>query len=285
MRRNFARDEQIAGQIRKWKNDAKTAPTAYQRRDSEKAVRAYNRAYSYPLCDRNAAGLGLMQLGDAVYQYLCLLLVLALCCALFSQEHESGMYQVLYAAKRGKAALFRQKICAGMLFAAVLGMLFQTLLFVFLWARRGLPFSLLGAPMQTFPEFALCPFALNLAEYMLLRGFSFALGGVLAVAVIAVISAFFRRTLVIFGASAAICAALLLPGLTAQTSAAGDIMYRAGLLGIMQIEQYLRGYETVNVCGYPVWQIALTLIFTVLFIAVLTLIGRIFYAEVRHAEI
>ncbi len=62
-------------------------------------------------------------------------------------------------------------------------------------------------------------------------------------------------------------------------------MHRGGLLCIMQIEQYLRGYETVNVCGYPVWQIVLTLIFTVLFIAVLTLIGRIFYAEVRHAEI
>lgn len=275
-----ARDEEIAGYIAQWRAEAQHA-NGLRQRDLNHSIRAYNRAYAYPLCSRNRAGLGLMNLADAVYIYLFLLAMLAVGSALFAQEHETGMYQLLYAAKRGKPVLYRQKLATGMLLATLFGLLYQVLLFAMLWCKRGLSIHLLAAPLQTFPEFERCPFAITLAEYVLLRGTAFALGGMLTVALIALLSARLTRTAAVFGIAAGVCTALLLPTRTAQTTASAALMHRLGLFSIMQPERYLTGYETVNVCGFPLPQLMLSVLFTCTVTVTAAVIGRICYTGVK----
>lgn len=251
--------------------------TEYQRRDVELAYRLYNRPIQDMLCNRTELNTVLSETGGSrfsnhstlLFSGLYLLLVCVLTAPLFSCEYENGMYQILFASKRGRAGLFRRKIICGMIAVTALTVLFTAILYAVQLYRYGLSIQMLRAPVQCTDVLTKCPYLLNIWQYIFLHTGMYLLCGWLMLGVSALCDCFSKKALSVFAGTAGIAALILLPPLADQP-AVQRIAKQLGLLRLLFLNDYLEQYDTVNVLGYPVAQIALsvagTLVLTMLLI-------------------
>ncbi len=273
--RYMERDEQKAQLLQKILSISNS--TDYQRRDAELAYRLYNRPIQDMLCNRIELNMVLSETGGSrfsnhrtlLFSGLYLLLVCVLTAPLFSCEYENGMYQILFASKRGCAGLFRRKIICGMITVTVFTVLFTAMLYAVQLYRYGLSVQMLHAPVQCTDALAKCPYLLNIWQYIFLHTGMHLICGWLMLGVSTVFSCFSKRSLTVFAGTAGITALILLPPLADQP-AVQRIAKQLGLLRLLFLNDYLEQYDTVNVLGYPVAQITLsvagTLVLTILLI-------------------
>lgn len=253
--------------------------TDFERRDLVHAIKQYNRKISYRLCDGQQLHIAFLNMNDFEWlHYLFLLILCTLLAPLFAVESESGMYQLLFTSKKGKKQLFRNKILGGIFCSACFSLCYTLLTFVIFWIRFGLSFQLLFAPIQCAEYYQNCPFSMSILQFLLLTAAMRTLVGTLLTAMTAIISCLFNRTAIVFGATVGISGAFIMLGRTfADVPAAEMFMKRLGLLQLPVLGSYLTEYDTVNVCGYPIEQLWLSIACTCSVIFVLLSIAYMIY--------
>ncbi len=239
--------------------------TDFERRDLEHAIRQYNRKINYRLCDSKQLHIAFLWLNDFEwFHYLFLLILCTLLASLFAVESESGMYQLLFISEKGKKQLFQNKIIGGIFCSACFSLCYTLLTFVILWIRFGLSFQLLFAPIQCAEYYKNCPFSMSVLTFLLLTAVMRTIIGALLTAITALVFCYFNKTAIIFGITVSISGVLILLSATSNL-----FMKRLGLFCLPVSGNYLREYETVNVCGYPVEQFWLSIACTCTIIFVL----------------
>lgn len=240
---------------------------AYVRADLQKAYDAYNRAYPYRLCYVIPLSLSLQNTQDNMYCIVFAAAVLCLFCGVFASEHESGMYQILFSTKRGKRFLFRKKVTASLALLCVTALIYTAELYLFVWIKYGISASMFFSPLQSLPEYAWCPFALNIAEYALLHALCILLAGSFLFALTVLCSAVLKSSVQVLCVSAvcAVCSAVC--------------SRKLGLLRLMRHGDYLQQYETVNIQNVPVFSILAAAVFTVCACAFLIFTARMLWCR------
>ena len=214
------------------------------------------------------------------FHYLYILILCTLLSPLFTAEHESGMYQILFASKRGKAGLFRKKICGGILCAALFAFAYTAFSFMLIWFRRGMNLRMLFAPIQCSELFRNCPYAISFLNYGLLIAAMRAVIGAFVVALVALASCFFRKTIAVFAVSGGIAAVpLFIDALFSHQPAVQLALKRLGLMRLTYLRDYFTEYDTVNVCGFPVGQFLLSVLSTILLTAFLLSAAYVRYTK------
>ncbi|MDE6519590.1 MAG: hypothetical protein K2K91_03895 [Ruminococcus sp.] len=245
--------------------------TDFERRDLEHAIKQYNRKINYRLCDSKQLHIAFLWLNDFEwFHYLFLLILCTLLAPLFAVESESGMYQLLFISEKGKKQLFQNKIISGIFCSACFSLCYTLLTFVILWIRFGLSFQLLSAPIQCAEYYKNCPFSMSVLTFLLLTAVMRTIVGTLITAVTATASCYFNRTAIVFGTTIGIsCVLILLSRAFENVPAIKLFIKRLGLFYLPILGNYLTEYETVNVCGYPVEQLWLSIACTCTIILVL----------------
>ena len=266
------RDENMKQLLADMYHEKDHASTDFERRDLELAISRYNRKLNYRLCDSKQLHIAFLTMNDFEWlHYLYLLILCTLLAPLFAVESESGMYQILFISTKGKKQLFRNKIFSGIFCSALFAAFYTFLTFAIFWIRFGLSFQLLFAPIQSAGYYQ------NILEFLILNILVRILAGVLLTSITAVISSLFSRTAIVFGATAGVSGAFIILSRMLTTPDAMLFVKRLGLFNITLLGSYLRAYETVNVCGYPVEQIWLTIAFTCSVVLVLMSAAYIMY--------
>ncbi|MBQ6039610.1 MAG: hypothetical protein IJL32_02360 [Oscillospiraceae bacterium] len=261
--------------------DLQEAQTDFARRDLSHALKLYNRAYHYRVCPYNRFLFAFlhMEYGDYLH-WLYLLLIVTLLSPLFSAEYETGMYQILFSSKKGKKALFRKKILGGVLGVSAAAFIYTLIAYTALWIHRGLSFQLWAAPIQCIDQYRYCPYALTVAEFILLTVLMRILIGCFVLAIIALVSCFCKKSLAVFAVSGGAAAIPMLLAKLLEHNAEGmTVLKRLGLMRLSYLRDYLMRYETVNVCGYPVSQMMLSVLCTVFLTAFVLVTANIFYTH------
>lgn len=260
-------------------HEAGHASTDFERRDLEHAIKQYNRKINYRLCDAKQLHIAFLWMNDFEWlHYLFLLILCTLLAPLFAVESESGMYLLLFISKKGKKQLFRNKIVGGILCSACFALCYTLLIFVIFWIRFGLSFQLLFAPIQCAEYYQNCPFSMSILQFLILTAAMRTLVGALLTAMTAIISSLFNRTAIIFGATAGISGVFVMLSRTyANAPDAVLFMKRLGLFNLPILGNYLTEYETVNVFGYPIEQLWLSIACTCSIVIVLLSIAYIIY--------
>jgi hypothetical protein len=255
------------------------ASTEYERRDLEHAIKQYNRKIDYHPCDAQKLDIAFLWLNDFEWlHYLFPLIICTLLAPLFAVESESGMYQLLYISKKGKKQLFRNKIISGIICIACVSIVYTLLTFALFWIRFGLSFQLLFAPIQCAEYYQNCPFSMTIWQFLMLTAVMRTIVGALLTALIAVISSLFNRTAVAFGATVSISGIFILISRTYENEPDAVLMMkRLGLFRLPILGIYLTEYDTVNVFGYPVEQMWLSIACTCSVILVLFSAAYILY--------
>lgn len=247
--------------------------TDFERRDLEHAIRQYNRKINYRLCDSKQLHIAFLWLNDFEwFNYLFLLILCTLLAPLFAVESESGMYQLLFTSEKGKKQLFRNKIVGGVFCSACFSLCYTLITFVILWIRFGLSFQLFFAPIQCAEYYKNCPFSMSIIGFLLLTAVMRTLIGALLTAITALVSCCFNKTAVIFGIAVSISGIFIL-----ISGAANLFMKKLSLFCLPVLGNYLREYETVNVCGYPVEQFRLAIACSCMIILVLLSLAYTLY--------
>lgn len=249
------------------------ASTDFERRDLEHAIKQYNRKINYRICDTKQLHIAFLWLNDFEwFHYLFLLILCTLLAPLFAVESESGMYQLLFTSEKGKKQLFQNKIIGGVFCSACFSLCYTLLTFVILWIRFGLSFQLFFAPIQCAEYYKNCPFSMSILAFLLLTAVMRTLIGALLTVITALVSCFLNRTAIVFGITVSISGILILLSATSNL-----FMKKLGLFCLPVLGNYLTEYETVNVCGYPVEQLWLSIACTCSIVLVLLSIAYIIY--------
>lgn len=253
--------QQMPDEVRKLKQRAENAPTEYIRKDFEKALECYNVRYEYTPYDSWAVQLGFGIISMREADIALLLLVLAFLSPIFARELECGMYQLIYTTKGGKSRAFRSKLVCSLAVTAALVFVFELMMIAIVFIRRSLPLSCLSQPVQVFPYLHYCPFGLTVAE-LLFSHFCMRLCVCLfAVSVMFVISALLKNSFAVLGCSAVVIG--LLVGIGEALTTAAHFFSKLGLTALLDFSSYLKGYDTVNVFGFPVFKLTLAVLLTV----------------------
>ena len=252
--------QQMPDEIRKLRQRAESAPTEYIRRDFEKQLECYNVRYEYTPYDSWAVQLGLGIISMREADIVLLLLVLAILSPIFAREKECGMYQLIYTTKGGKSRAFRSKLVCSLAVTAALVFVFELTMTAIVFIRRDIPLSCLSQPIQAFPDLHYCPFGMTVAG-LLFSHFCVRLCVCLfAAAVMFVSSAFLKNSFAVLGCSAVVIGTLV--GIGEASKSAAHFISRLGLTALLDFSSYLKGYDTVNVFGRPVFKLTLALMFT-----------------------
>lgn len=255
------------------------ATTDFERRDLAHAIKLYNHKVSYRLCDAKQLHIAFLWMNDFdLIHHLFLLILCTLLAPLFTVESESGMYQLVFTAKKGKKQLFRTKILGGIFCSACLALCYTALTFAVDWVKYGLSFQLLFAPIQCAEYYKNCPFSMSILTFLLLTVAMRTLVGAWITALTSLASCFFKRTALVFGTTVGITGTFVLLSRTfANVPAAKLFIKRLGLLRLPVLGDYLTQYETVNVCGYPIEQLWLSIACTCSVVLVLLSIAYTIY--------
>lgn len=270
----------IKGMLR----DLENARTDYERRDISRALRLYNRQRHWRAADLRRLEHACLNVNyDRAMQYLWLLILCTLLAPLFAAEHESGMYQILYTAQRGKRGLFFRKIAGGMLCAALTAIFYTALMYVLVWLRTGLSFRLFLAPVQCVMSYRSCPYPMTLLHFAAVTALMRALIGAWVVSLTALTSCLLRRSGAVFGAIC-LCAAVpvMLCELGEYLPSAALLLKEIGLIRLSYPIDYFAQYETVNVLGFPVGQVWLAVGCTVSMILLLLAAAYAIYTAPIH---
>lgn len=274
--------QEMPDTVRKLKQRADTAPTEYIRKDFEKALDSYNVRYDYTPYDSWAVQLGFGIISMREADIVLLLLVLAVLSPIFAREKECGMYQLIYTTKGGKSKAFRSKLGAALLTTFAVTLVFCLTVIAVTFARRDIPLSCLSQPVQAFPDLNHCPFGLSVGGLLFSHFLIRLCVCLLAVSVMFVFSAFVRGSFAVLGCSAVVMGTLI--GLAVISQSASHLLSKLGLTALFDFTSYLKGYDTVNVLGEPVFKLTLAVLFTVLLIITLFSLSYCIFTRQRRSK-
>ena len=278
-------EENMQMLVAKMYNDLTHSATDFERRDITQAIRLYNRKTQYQVCPYNELLFTMQSVehDDPIHD-LYLLILCTLLSPLFAVESETGMYQVLFASKKGKTGLYRKKIAGGMLCAALFALLYTAVTFAILWLKHGLSIRLLLAPIQCADLYQNCPYSFSILTFAALTATMRALVGAFIVALTALMSCCFRKTLAVFGSTAAFTAILVFLSYLFKNIPIGQmVMKHIGLMRLPHLGDYLTQYDTVNVFGFPVMQFWLSILCTCGVILCILAVAYALYTK-RHSR-
>lgn len=255
------REAKMTQLVKKMYSDLDHAATDFERRDISRAIKLYNRRLPFRVCHVTYLNFALLNIEqDESMQDLFLLILCTLLAPLFAVEHETGMYQVLFASKKGKRGLFFKKLGGGLLCAAILAFCYTAILLTITWVKFGLSPRLVLAPVQIVPFYENCPYPISILTLSVLTACMRTLIGAFILALTAFASCCFRKTAAVFSVSVGVAAIPVLLSKAFENLPAGQmIMKHIGLIRLSHTGDYLRQYETVNVLGFPVSQMLLSI--------------------------
>ena len=274
--------------IRQMYNEMNTADSDFARRDLAHAIKLYNRVRNYKLADASSMEYFLLLLEQGGYfHYLYLLVLCTMLSPLFSAEYESGMYQILFSSKKGKAGLFRKKICGGLLCVVLFALIYTAFTFLLSWFWHGMNILMLSAALQSSVLFRNCPYALTFLDYGLLVFAMRAVIGAFVLALTALVSCFCKKNVTVFAFSGITAAVpILIAKLFENVPAVQTVLNRLGIMQLSYLSNYLTEYNTVNVFGFPIGQFLLSVLCTCLLTAFLLSAAYAFWTrDTRHRRI
>ena len=212
--------------------------------------------------------------------FFILIMLIIFIAPIFSSEHESRMYPLIYSSVRGKKGILFAKLSAATIFSVFISTVFEVfncLLFIF---RDGL--SGFAEYIQNSSEYSLCPYNITLGEYIIMHTLLITLGAISFSLIICLISSVCKNSVLSISISAAAVMGLYAiiftggylptiasPGLFKFTNSTFyrqflGVNERYLLTGLFEPHQYFTGFHTVKFFNLPVLSIHFNIILSLI---------------------
>lgn len=263
------------------KSSKLSADIPFEERDLAKAINYYNHKRVYVLVNKTSLEFAVLNIADTYY--FDLLFFLVICTALstlFTVEYETNMYQITFCSRKGKSALFFQKLSSGLICIAVFSFIYTAIEYLTVFIKYGISFRIFFASVQCSDLYLKCPYQLNFGELFIINAFTRFITGASILSLICIASLLFKKNLLVFLFSLGLSViSPLLSILLNQNLKLLLIIKRIGWMHLFVLKDYFTEYDTVNVCGYPVDQLLLTWLANVSLITFFFIISYGFYTN------
>jgi hypothetical protein len=280
--KTYQDQEQMLIRFLKQMNSTKaSADTPFEKRDLAKAINYYNHKHEYVLVNKSSLEFAVLNIADTYY--FDLLFILVICTAfstLFTVEFETNMYQITFCSQKGKPALFFQKLSSGLICIVVFSFIYTAIEYLTVFIKYGISFRIFMASVQCSDLYLKCPYQLNFGELFVINVFTRFLTGASIFSLICIASLLFKKNLTVFLFSLGLSViSPLLSILSNQNRNLMLIIKRIGWMHLFVLKDYFTEYDTVNVCGYPVEQVLLTMLANISLITAFFIISYGFYTN------
>lgn len=245
-------------------------------KSSEFVIKKYNK--TVPIELKNVGNIESMQMyfDNTIWEYAMLAFIIMLTVRMFTVDISSGAYKMIHSSRNGRRHLFkRQFLCVSSIIAAVtiVVALIQLVIGITLFGVSN--FSL---PLQMYPEFEFCPFAISIGGFLLLKLFCKVLFYIMIATVTSMVSILLRNSLSAFAISliagiAPLIAITYFFTFTTKEASAISAEYKIynnlrGFVphGLLNIRSYFRTFDYVDLFGLQISRIMLVLLITAVII-------------------
>lgn len=220
--------------------------------------------------------------------YIALLIIFS--CGIFLLEHRNGTYAMVYSSYNGRGYTYIRKMAVSLGFAVLVSVL-QTISMVGLTFIKGGAFEWKD-PIQSIELFMHSPYNLDIFGMVVIITLFRALAYMVLISIFTVISLFFQRNL--FPLAINILVGLGMFGLCylysgSFLSYSGSIIQQGRFyLYLRQYSPYvligdgvgyLKKYEALDIFGYPVSAVSITVLVNIIVLAVCVAVGYILYLK------
>ncbi|MDD7555647.1 ABC transporter permease subunit [Ruminococcus sp.] len=300
----YASTEGVVEQAQRIRENA-DAQDSYTEREAAMLLRAYDRHYPLPFYNTVPSVMLVHRYLNVNHRTVWLVFVVILVmglmlCGLFSSEHETGSYMMVFSSVRGRGSLFAAKLAVAMTVAVFVSLL-----------TIGIPALMLGicyggyqglfAPVQTLSStfgedvtLRMCPFRLTNLEYLLLAAGIRTLILCFFAAVCVCCSVLAKKHRFALWCASGISAGLFVlavyfnGGADAYSQAASrqgvsDMLRLVNPCGLLWPSAFFSDFDVTALGGYPVYRIWIALLCTILSIVLLVLMSYFFYRRRSNA--
>lgn len=220
--------------------------------------------------------------------YIALLIIFS--CGIFLVEHRNGTYAMVYSSYNGRGYTYIRKMSVSLVFAVLVSVL-QTISMVGLTLIKGGLFEWKDS-IQSVELFMYSPYNLNIFEMVVVITLLRALAYMVLISIFTVISLFFQRNL--FPLAINILIGLGMFGLCylysgSFLSYSGSIIHQGWFYPYLRQYSpyvligdgvgYLKKYEALDILGYPVSAVNITILVNIIVLAVCIAVGYILYLK------
>lgn len=277
------------------------SPDGYTIRANEAVVQRYSAERSLAVADSTASGsfFGYNTQGvqNNSFLYIYLLFIVVVCSTVFSGEHESGMYRILYTTRYGRGRIFTAKLAAVTVIGCSLAFLHNLFAITLFAVQYG--FGDWNLSIQNTAIFQYCPFDLTVGQFIFILTALRALAYIFTAVICFAVSAWCKRSLVSLLTAGAVTAGLTVLALTAR-GYANNSYYEVSSIYVfdgfdirlyelfsatkniipfylLKPDCFFTQFDMVNVFGLPVDSIYVALFFKLLELLLLIAAGYLGY--------
>lgn len=275
----------------KAENAALTESSVYIDRLADKVISHYQNRRQLQLGDYSAVNyFGWTQ--NFTYPSLLLILLCAFVSAeLFCAEKRSGVYKINFTSKNGRLSLYKNKLAALAVFSLSVAGIFTAVQLAAVFLKYSI--SEINAPLQINELFADCPFNIGFLQYVwVILGTRFL--GCLFVCALAAFAAVLTDNLIAAAVGTTGVGAALFwlyqstlefygneKVAVSKVDLHHDVM-RTSPICLLNSQCYFVSNDYTDILNFPVTDIVVNITMTVIFIALLTVIGGVLFVRKRR---
>ncbi len=259
-------------------------------RQSDRVIEAYQYKKDFSIYNSSGWTNWLGRASISVMDFLLLAFLVVVIAPVFCSEHEKGAFYLVFSSRRGRGKTFLAKLLACTIFTLA----FTLILLIIKFAVYSLRFDMFAGllqPLQSIPDFQMCPYSINILQTLLLLYLFRILFYLVVVFFTLLVSCLFKSVLFPFIIGGAMSISLLF----LQQYAAG---YQVGFSDINFSKFYLfkdlqtysftalynplaffEKFDVVNLFGFPVYRLTVNIALTLLLIAVLITLAYFAYTR------
>lgn len=255
----------------------------YYERAASQAFSLYNYDYELHIWDHQMLMYFCRFFNNRYFDLIYLATIILVISRIFTLEDECGMLDLLGTTFRGRTSLYNKKLMASGILLSIYAVVFTMLQTFIILKRTCLPFKFLLEPVQSMPQYAWCPYKINVLGLMFIMILVRILAGMFSVCLITLLSVIFHNTIVV------LIGGLLINGMMAWSSFSASMNMETwginiscfwkhvGLINIGNVTEMLQNIHQIDVLGYPVDLVWIAVAITVMTIVWLLQLSKILY--------
>ena len=252
----------------------KSTPDKSVIKSNELVIEKYNRVINLEL--KNVGNLESMQhfFDNTIWEYAMIAFIVMLTVRMFTMDISCGAYKRIYSSKKGQRHLFKKQFFAVLLVITVITVVVALIQLICGITLFGVTkFSL---PLQMHPDFEFCPYLISIGGFLSIKFLCKLLFYIMIATVTSMVSVLFRKQLSSFAVSLVIGVLPLIAityffVYTTNDTSAISTKYKIydnmrGFVphGLLNIRNYFRTFDYINLFGLQISRIILALAITIL---------------------
>ena len=253
----------------------KTSPDSYLICANEKAIEQYNRRIDLrPVSTGTDESIRYSIFNFSLWEYVMIALCVLMTVRLFSCEYSSGAFRIVNTSRRTVQSLFWRKYLTVLLTAGAVLAVQAVFELIFCMTVFGL--GNLSLPIQQITVFEMCPFAISIAAFYIIKLLIRLLVYITLISVTAMITTLLRRPLLSVIITLPVTAGGLLANMVCYVMLNNSAEKRLGVLAaydrlrtllpqsLLNIREYINKFDCVSVFGQPVSRIVVCIFISVM---------------------